>query len=81
MGVNCTLQSNYWSTMLDSLSYLFRDYNIWVYGATKSSHQHPSGPPDPPESRLEHDQFADTSSRLGIISDKVVITVTIEVEV
>lgn len=72
MGVNCTLQSNYWSTMLDSLSYLFRDYNIWVYGATEPSRQHASGPPDTPEIRSEHNQFVNTSSRLGIISDKVV---------
>ena len=81
MGVDCTLQSNYWSTLLDSLSYLFRDYHIWVYVATKSSHRHYSGPSDAPESRVEHFQFANTLNRLGITSNKVDLICNDRVEV
>lgn len=81
MGVDCTLQSNYWSTLLDSLSYLFRDYHIWVYVATKSSHRHYFGPSDAPKSRVEHFQFANTLNRLGITSNKVDLICNDRVEV
>ena len=46
MGVNGTLQSNYWSTMLDSLSYLFRNHDMRVCGASKLPQLRPPGSTD-----------------------------------
>ena len=65
MRINGTLQGNYRSTMLDSLSYLFGDYDMRVFGASKLPHLHPPGSPNIFEDCLKHDSFVNTSRQAG----------------